>query len=627
VRSFLRELGALVAAGVLALSILVLALRLAPEIHLRLGPGDRDYAHGFSDRFRFDGERAWRRLEGRALVALPLRLEGAGVLTLLARSTEKNPSLLTIRFDDGTVFSAAVPVAGGLPLRWEIPRSQVRAHARLRVEGAPVDISSLRWQSRVNADRTLALAAGFLGALSLLALRLAGIRAGYCLLWVAVLFAGLGLLLQLDSFAAIHLVRRLSVAASLGVPLVALSRLASREASPALRALFFGTFLFKSSLLFHPSFYFFDWPIHETLLELLYHRGANDFRSRLVDYQLAHNIGVAPVGGEIHAFPYPVAFYYAAHAGNSLHHAPELWLKLTAAAFAALALLPLGHLARKLTTSAHADLFACLAYLLVPCLTRSLLLLELSAVAGCFFDLLALAVLATLRLKLDSLHRWALAMFSLAASLAAYTAGFLHFGLLVGVTLVLLPIEQIFHLAITGGSWRARDATLLAFSGIVALGLSLAFAYHPKAVAALATAVLPQGVENHADAGTSLANLLGSAVARARTFLGIPLLAAGVIGLGLAVRRLEPSPLRLLYVAWALSALVAYSLRFVLIDLFQYQKELYWAAALLALGAGALAASLQRRTLAAALLLTLMVSYALQLPRMVDQFYRSYLFL
>jgi hypothetical protein len=116
-------------------------------------------------------------------------------------------------------------------------------------------------------------------------------------------------------------------------------------------------------------------------------------------------------------------------------------------------------------------------------------------------------------------------------------------------------------------------------------------------------------------------------VARARSFLGIPLIAAGVLGLALALRRLAPSPLRLLYVAWALSAVIAYALRYLFIDLFQYQKELYWAAALLALGAGALASSFRKPVLAAALLLALLASFAVEFGAMTDQFYRSYLFL
>jgi hypothetical protein len=625
-------LAALLAAA-LAPGILALLLRLSPAIELKLGPGDRDYAHGFGERFRFDGERRWRGLEGPGRATLPLRLGGGGTLEVLARAAGSSPALLTVRFDDGTSASATVPNSGeATSLRFQVAGSRIRTHVRLRTEGGPLQVSSLRWRSTsLLPDRSLALAAALLGALSSLAFAVAGFRARGSLLGVALIVGALFVLSSFDGFAAIHLVRRLAWAAGLGVVLVGIARLAARDSAPVFRALLYGALLIKSGLLFHPDFHFYDWPIHETLLELLYHRGPLDFRSRLVDYQLAHNVGVAPVGGEARAFPYPVLFYYVAHAGNRLHHAPELWLKLTVSLFAALALLPLGYLARRLTPSPNADSFAAVAYLLVPSLARSLLLLELSASAGCFFDLLAVAALAALNVKLEGIPRFALAALAMAASLAAYTAGFVHLGLLVGAALGLSVVERPFGRFLTAGSWVAGDALRLALAGILALGLAL-FAYHPKAVAALATAVLPQGVESPSDDASPPADLVGSAFARARTFLGLPLIALGAIGLGLRLGRMDPSPLRLLYAAWALSALAAYALRFVLIDLMQYQKELYWAAALLAIGAGGalsvLDSSGRRGRLAAgALLVVLGAAFAFAVPSLVEQFYRRYLFL
>jgi hypothetical protein len=384
----------------LSLVALTVSLRLSPSIDLRLGPGDRDYAQGFSAPFRFDGERTYRSLEGRARAALPLRVRDGGTLEILARGRGNSASSLTLRFDDGTTLSATVPPSEDFrPLRWEIPRAPMRAHVRLRSEDAPLDVAALRWEPRgLLPERELALAMGILGALSYLAFAAAGLRWRAALAGAALLVTALTVLASLDGFAAMHLARRLPWAGALGLALVGISRIAA--ATVPLRALLFVALLFKAGLLFHPSYHFFDWQIHETLLELLYHRGAVDFRERLVDYQLAHNVGVGQVGGEARVYPYPVLFYYTAHLGNRLHHAPELWLKLTAAGFAAAALLPLGFLARKLDPHPRADLLAGLAYLLAPSLTRSLLLLELSAVAGCFFDLLAVAVLAALNLAL-----------------------------------------------------------------------------------------------------------------------------------------------------------------------------------------------------------------------------------
>jgi hypothetical protein len=250
------------------------------------------------------------------------------------------------------------------------------------------------------------------------------------------------------------------------------------------------------------------------------------------------------------------------------------------------------------------------------------LLLELSAVAGCALDLLAVATLTALELKLDRARTFALAVLAISLSLAAYTAGFVHVGLLVGSVLILGLAW--WTRPITGGSWTAKDSLRLALAGMLALGLGL-LAYHPKAVLSLATAVAAQPAE--APLAPASADLLESAFARAGTFLGGPLIAAGALGLGLALHRLSPSPLRLLFAAWALSALLAYALRYAFIDLFQYQKELYWAGALLALGAGALISFSRSRALRAGIMVALLASYALELRTMVEQFFRSYLFL
>jgi hypothetical protein len=611
-----RHAALTVLAGILAIGALSVSLRISPSIELRLGPGDRDYAQGFSEAFRFDGERTYRSLQGRARAALPLRIREGGTLEIVARSGGSSPLPLTLRFDDDTTLTATVPPSSDFrPLRWEIPPSPIRAHVRLRSEEAPLDVASLRWQPRgVLPEGSLALAAGLLGALSYLAFAAAGLSWRAALTGAACVVAALAILGRIDGFAAVHLARRLAWAASLGLALVGIARIAAP--APPLRALIFVALLFKAGLLFHPSFHFFDWQIHETLLELLYHRGAVDFRERLVDYQLAHNVGVGEVGGEPSVFPYPVLFYYTAHLGNRLHHAPELWLKLTAAGFAALALLPLGYLARKLDPHPKADLLAGLAYLLVPSLTRSVLLLELSAVAGCFFDLAAVAVLAALNLTLRGPRRFAAGALAMSASLAAYTAGFVHIGLLVGSALLLA----------LAGLWDRRDALRLAAAGLLALGLSL-LAYHPKAVSALTAAMLSRDTKPAESAAPPPSNLAGSAVARARTFLGIPLIAAGGVGLVLGLRRLSASPLRALYLAWAVSALIAYSLRYVFIDLFQYQKELYWMAALLAVGVGCLASAKRPALTAAVVVSGLVVAYALELRSMVEQFFRDYLFL
>jgi hypothetical protein len=166
----------------------------------------------------------------------------------------------------------------------------------------------------------------------------------------------------------------------------------------------------------------------------------------------------------------------------------------------------------------------------------------------------------------------------------------------------------------------------LALAGLLALVLGL-LAYPAESVSGLGKVLRRQEMASPASLEGLPVDEMASAVSRARTFLGIPLILFGVAGLAIAVRKLPPSSLRLLYLSWALSALVAIALRYVFIDLFQYQKEMYWAAAILAVGAGVLAASARRRAFAAGLLVALFVSYGWALRRMVEQFYQTYLFL
>jgi hypothetical protein len=385
--------------------------------------------------------------------------------------------------------------------------------------------------------------------------------------------------------------------------------------------LFLGTLLLKSALLFHPRFYFVDLPIHETLLELVYHRGMVDFWERLPEYQKIHNLGVAPVAGENRAFPYPVAFYFLAGIGNRLHHAPELWLKLTGAALAALALFPVGSLARKLCDRPQAEWFAAIAYLLVPSVTRSLLLLELSAVLGAFCDLLAIACLARLGLRLEGPFRFSLATAAMTAGLVAYTGAFIHFGLFVGSALAL---------GILGRGLDRRDLARLGGAGLLAAAIAL-LAYHPDTVRALPDAVMT-GIDGPPSPSAGFSQRAESVLSRAFGFLGIPLLGLGAFGIAAALPKIRSRPRRLLFESWALSALAAFALRFLLPDLFRYAKELYWGGAVLAVGAGSLlatgwAGSRYRRLFVTLALAALALAYGLSFKVMILQFYVDYLFL
>lgn len=609
-----------VVAGVAAWS---LCLDAARTLDLAMGPGARGYVSGLPEAWSFDGERFWRPLPTRARVVLPATLEGPGMLSLTVRTKGPAPSEIRADLDDASLGTLRLaPDSSPREIRWAFPEGRRRASVRIRSEGGAVEISRVRWQGvDVAPSRGLALSFGALLALTYFALVISGLRRSASLAGAIGVALALSALSLADGFAGLHLASRLAPAAFLGASVLVLVRFLAPGSSASLRALFLAAVLLKSALLFHPRFYFVDLPIHETLLELVYHRGMVDFWERLPDYQKIHNLGVAPVAGEYRAFPYPVAFYFLAGVGNRLRHAPELWLKLTASLLAALALFPLASLARRFSDRPHADSFAAVAYLLVPSITRSLLLQELSAVTGSFFDLLAIACLGQLSLRLDGFSRFSLAAAAMAAALVAYTAAFIHFGLFVGSTLAI---------GILGRRLDPRALARLAAAGLLAAALAL-LAYHPDTLRAIPDAV-STGVDGAPTTSAGLSERAESILSRAVVFLGIPLLGLGAFGLAAALPKIPSPPLRLLFESWALSALAALALRFLFPGLFQYAKELYWGAAVLSVGAGSLLASGwtgSRRTklLVVLAVAALAVALGLSSKAMIQQFYVDYLFL
>jgi len=608
--------------------VMILGTLRSDRLSVDIGPGDTDYVQGLSDFWRYDGERTWREMGRRARIHFPVTLSGPGQLSLSVAQPESRSIRLRAELDDGTSHEITVPPSGEFQeIHFELPEGRVRGDVRLRTdtgEGAPgrLRIDRVRWSGRTTRPQArLAAQSAALLVLSLLAFGGAGLSLRWSITGSLVIGGTVAALGLQDPFATVHLLRKGAAVAMLGLPLVLTLRWLGRRSTPAFRSLVYVAFLLKSFLVLHPAFYFTDLPIHETLLELVYHRGIVDFWTRLPEYQTAHNLGVAPVGGVYQAFPYPAAFYLIAHLGNSAYHAPELWLKMGGALASALALLPIGYLARRLSPERHVDLVAGAVYLLAPAYTRSLLLLELSALLGHLMDLVVVAYLARISLELVPTRRTIAVAALIAASLAVYTAGFVHQGLFVGSLLLLAPM--------LGG--LERSGLRLAAAGLVGATVGL-LTYHPDTVSNVFLAALPAGAEASAGLEISLTSRIGSAGARALQFLGGPLLALGGLGLVFCFRRVSEAPLRLLLAAWALSGAVAYALRYYFLDLLHFQKELYWLGALLAVTTGVMVVGSARRGrigafVAAAILLAIAIGGFLAFWEMAPRFYERYAFL
>jgi hypothetical protein len=140
------------------------------------------------------------------------------------------------------------------------------------------------------------------------------------------------------------------------------------------------------------------------------------------------------------------------------------------------------------------------------------------------------------------------------------------------------------------------------------------------------------GVEATPETVPFIVERVGSAVARLHEFLGLVLPWLGIFAVGYTLRHTASPPLRLLVSAWALSCVMAFGLRFVVLELMKYQKELYWTGALIAIVSGFLitrAASKARwgNTLAGVLLAGIIAAGIFRFLEMAPRFYGEYLFL
>lgn len=611
----------LVAAG---LALAVALVRFAPALRLELGPGDHSYVQGLSSDWRWETDAAWRSFERRSRLSLPVTVAGGGSFSLEVSSRATTATSVRVHFDDGTAQELTLaPASGARRISFALPSERVRAYVRVRVastgeNATVVRVSAAEWKSPGALPQpTLMIAVALLVLTPFLAGVLAGASLREAMLASAFIVCALVYCAYTQPFAALHLALASTPVVFTGLVIIALVRVVGPRLSPAFLVMFFFALLFRAGLLFHPSFYFYDLQVHETLVELIYHRGMVDFWSHWPDYQVQYGIGVSLVEGVRQSLLYPVMFHFVAHAGNSLVHAPVFWIKMVGAVFAALGLFPLGYLARRLSSHARADVFAGALYLLVPSLTRSLFSLKLAATMGHFVDLCVVAYLAHISLRLDSRARLVSAVLLTTASLVSYNSGFMHMGLLIGACLMLAPL--------IGGLDRP-NAFRLAAAGLAALPLAVV-CYHPSAVRAFWATMLGQGDSIEPTA----AELDYSVTGMALEFVGAPLIVIGCIASVIVLPRLESS-IRLLVSAWLGSAAIAFGLRYVFPEMLTYQKELYWAGAAFAVVAGTLLAQLHQRgrwgsAVSIAALVLAGGVWLWSFYRMLRFFYGPYLFL
>ena len=579
-----------IAASALALLLLsplfcFALLRIPASVRLEVGPGDESYAFGLSRAWTFDRENGYRDLGRRVRFLLPVTVQGPGKLSVRVRG---GAGRLRARFDDGTTHEKTFDATeGAQTVTFEIPEERLRAHVRLRFEpdssGKIAEVSGLSWESAApRPGRELLVAGWVLLLLPFAAMLAAG---GSIASGLSVSLATGAVLLGLavfDPFAALHLTLRAAPVSIAGIVIVGLATLAGPRLSPWFRMLVYFTLLARSAMLFHPSFYFSDIQMHEVLIERAYHRGFTHLFLHWQDYAGGMGLGASPLRDGRAAFPFPILFHGLTHVGNRFLHAPVEWLKLGGAVFSALALFPVGYLARRFSGGRRgSELFAGTLYLLVPCLTQNLLLLKFSAAAGHFFDLTVVAFLSYASLSIHGIARWIAASLLIAASLAAYNSGFIHIGLLVGGALFLAPL--------IGGMSR-RDALALATAALVAVPVGLV-SYQPEWIRDFAASRLTDAASDSESGKPTPATTIDPPSVKAAYSIGLPVLVLGILGAAREIPALA-SPQKLLASSWLFSAIASHGLRFLFPVLLLQQKEAYWAAGALAVLGGLLLARL-----------------------------------
>jgi len=561
------------------------------------------YWIGLSEGWSYDDAKTYR-MGGRRLGAEFPSASRGGQLEIDLMMPRAQSAELTVSLDDHQARIRIPPREGPQTLSIPLPERVMRTRFRIRLSAGeagdtltPVDdelpevyFAEARWVgSRLTSGPRLRAKTRWLLVGSMVLAVALGVSLAWSAAWSALVIGVSWLASGVWGFATPHWVLESTPMLVALVLSIGLIRWRWPSTPRALLVTFLGLFVVRYSLVMAPSYWFYDIQVQETLVELIYHRGLIDYVSRLPEYQITYSLGVTEVAGTARAFPYSIVLHGLVHVGNLLWHAPTRWLMLSNALLASLALFPVAWITHRLTASLAAATYAGIAYASIPALTRSVLLLENASTWGRFVDLIVIACLAGITMRVDSVRRFTAVALLIGLALASYTAGFVHFGLLIGVVLAMALIER--------RRFPLSRGQCLALAGAALTGLALSLAcYHPQTVRNLFSAVAPAGLlEEPTHDSRGLSEILFAAASRLRVFLGLPVLGFGSLGVLWLHRHLRGRPVRVLVSAWAASSLLAYGMRFAFVDLFLKQKELYWAGALLAIGAGWSLVELERR--------------------------------
>ena len=139
-----------------------------------------------------------------------------------------------------------------------------------------------------------------------------------------------------------------------------------RDRSPFLLGAFLVALLLRLGIVLHPSAYHYDHAAHVGLVRFLVEKGLLEFWRQKAELQTALNVGELVLAGQKLAFPYPTLFYVLAAPLARVLGSIDLAVMTLAGVLAALEVFLVAAVARALTLSDRASLYAAFVAALYP---------------------------------------------------------------------------------------------------------------------------------------------------------------------------------------------------------------------------------------------------------------------
>ncbi len=299
-------------AGLIFITLFTLGFAAGHPFIFRFGPADQDYTEGFRIGWARGTTARWAKAE--ASVELPIIMTGPSRLTVLGDRGEQPPTELFIQHGDLILGSFVAGDRTGL-YSFELDAGEPAifhflAPASDRGHGIKLQQLALEPIRFGAILPTGWIVVRLIFGTSLLAV--AFVASGWrhrssSIGALLLLSVPLGLLSFFDSYAAVHLLRKISLVAPALV--LGVCFLIPRFMKTGATGVFALALLFRLALAFHPSYYFQDLDVHRGVTGVVAEKGALELWQNMSHYQQVFDLGRGSVQGRFVPLPYPPVFH------------------------------------------------------------------------------------------------------------------------------------------------------------------------------------------------------------------------------------------------------------------------------------------------------------------------------